>query len=164
MSGNRRSSPVLTRQEEVKLAKGIDFRASLGVGLDYYQLSFIIQRSLLDLVTANPERITSLEKTNQYPSYDYCIRFAKRNNLVLRCISELNKGREQLTEKELREWQHATGLMINENKDIISNPARVLNFVETSFELSAGKTKVLAQKKEDVMYLVSLQVPGITQC
>ena len=51
-------------------------------------------------------------------------------------------------EKELREWQHVTGLMINENKDIISNPARVLNFVETSFELSAGKTKVLAQKRK----------------
>ena len=118
-----RLSPVFTRQEEVKLAKAIDFRASLGVGLDYYQLSLIIQRSLLDLVTANPERITSLEKTNQYPSYDYCVRFARRNNLVLRCFSELNKGREQLTEEELREWQHATGLMMNENKDIISNPA-----------------------------------------
>ena len=78
-----RSSIVLSWQDEVSLAKTNDFRASIGVGLDYYQLTLIIQRTLLDFFNANNERITSWEKTNKFPSFDYWFCFSRRNNMAL---------------------------------------------------------------------------------
>ena len=143
-----KKSLVMEREKEVRLAARMDERCSLGVGLDYYQAALIIQRCLQDIVSANPGRMTGFENSNQFPDYQWCRRFAARNNLVLRVASEMKRGKEQLTEKELREWFRQTALMMQEPvvQDILKNPARVLNFDETSIDLSAGRVRVLGRK------------------
>lgn len=152
-AGRGKPSQVMTRKEEDKLATAMDRRAGMGVGLDYMQAARLIQKCLQDLVVSNLQRRTGFEDSDQFPSYGYVLRFAKRNNLVLRKTFELSKGREQLTETELREWLELTGRMMEENSSICQDPRRVFNYDETSFERSAGNVKVLRKRG-------SKRVPG----
>lgn len=128
--GRGRRSQVFSKDEETKVAEKINERASLGVGLSYEQLAALVQECLLGLVAANPSRKTGLEESEQYPSYRYCLRFAKRNGLVLRSTSELSRGREGVTIEDIRGWQDETyDLLVKEWPELWNDPRRIFNQV-----------------------------------
>ena len=145
-SGWGRKSEVFTWEEEEKLTTAMDVRAGMGVGFGYPQMALWIQILLKDLISANPGRRSGFEETDQFPPYDFCRRVAKRHDMILRKAWELSKGREQLTEEELRVWQDLTEKMMQENADICQDPRRLWNYDETSFERSAGNIKVLRKR------------------
>ena len=145
--GRGRRSSVFTDNEEKEIADAVDVRQGLGAGLDYPQLASFLQECLKELLEANPGRSSKFEDTDQLPNYDFCWRFVRRNNLVLRTTSELSKTRELLTEAEVRGWQELTYQnLVKENPEIWDDPRRLFNEDETSFELSGGKVKVLAKR------------------
>ena len=90
-SGNKLS--CLTQQEEISIVAHIKWRASIGCGMDWRQLEFLIQEVLLGVKESNPERTTGYESTGQMPNKDFVKRLAKRHNLSLRRTSEISKGK-----------------------------------------------------------------------
>ena len=72
--------------------KHVKWRVSVGCGVDWRQLQFLIQEVLLGIKEANPDRSTGYENTGQLPNIYFVRRLAERHNLSLRRTSEISKG------------------------------------------------------------------------
>ena len=98
--GSGQYSKVLSLNEEAKIIQHVKWRASIGCGVDWAQLQLLIQEVLVAITTSNPDRLTGYENCGQLPNM-----FFVRNNLSLRRTAEISKGRQVLTEADLRLWQ-----------------------------------------------------------
>lgn len=90
--GSGRQSTCLTEEEEAAIVKHVKWRVSVGCGVDWRQLQFLIQEVLLGIKEANPDRSTGYENTGQLPNIYFVRRLAERHNLSLRRTSEISKG------------------------------------------------------------------------
>ena len=70
----------------------------------------------------------------------------------------ISKGRQIVSEEELRLWQDDTWKFFSSNPELLEalqDKSRVFNLDETSIELGINKKKVLTQRGTKVLYNVS---------
>jgi hypothetical protein len=66
--GSGGANKVLSIDEEASIVSHVKWRASVGCGITWSQLTSLIQEVLIALTTSNPERQTGFEKTGQLPN------------------------------------------------------------------------------------------------
>ena len=94
--GSGGANKVLTIEEEASIVSHVKWRASVGCGITWSQLTSLIQEVLSALTTSNPERHTGFEKTGQLPNINFVRRSAEGHNLSLRRTAEFSKGKAKL--------------------------------------------------------------------
>ena len=100
-----RESKVLSSKEEKEIVKYINWKASIGYGVNWQMVQLLVQEVCVKVTSVNPGRVTGLEKSGQLPNMSWVRRFARRHNLVLRRTAEISKGRQVVTPAELALWQ-----------------------------------------------------------
>ena len=95
-SGNKfvgagKQSIVFTKDEEERIVQFVIDRVNLGVGVDFHQLSLIIQELLIELKKGDKERYIPPSWEKCYPQDTFVRRFADRNNISLREAIKLEK-------------------------------------------------------------------------
>jgi len=135
---------VFTKSEEEKIVQVVKLRCSLGLGCTIPQVATLIEESLNELQAANPNRIPPFE--NNRPSYKWTWAWARRQNLVLRTGSELTSAREKVSEADLALWKTDLDCFMSENQELFSDPRRIFNYDEHSFNLGAIQMKTLSEK------------------
>lgn len=93
--GSGGANKVLSVEEEASIVAHVKWRASVGCGITWFQLTSLIQEILIALTTSNPERQTGFEKTGQLPNINFVRRLAERHNLSLRRTAEISKGKSR---------------------------------------------------------------------
>ena len=91
--GSGRKLACLSQEEECAIVSHVKWRASVGCGVDWRQLQFLIQEVLLGVKEANLSRTTGYENSGQLPNIHFVRRLAERHNLSLRRTSEISKGK-----------------------------------------------------------------------
>ena len=156
--GSGKKSVCLSSQEELLIIEHVKERVKIGCGVDFQQLQNLIQKSLLALVRNFPGRKTGYEECGQRPNRYFVRRFIERHNISLRRSSEISKGRQILTEADLKNWQEDTLKFMSNKPELraaLKDPARIFNMDETSVELGSSTRKVLAEKNTKVIYSIS---------
>ena len=100
-----RESKVLSSKEEKEIVKHINWKASIGYGVNWQMVQLLVQEVCVKVTSVNPGRVTGLEKSGQLPNMSWVRRFARRHNLVLRRTAEIFKGRQVVTPAVLALWQ-----------------------------------------------------------
>ena len=156
--GSGQYSIVLTLTEEADLLQHVKWRASIGCGVDWIQLQLLIQEVLLAVTTSNPERVTGYEKSGQLPNMSYVRRLSEKYNLSLRRTAEISKGRQILTEADLRLWQKDTVDYLwskPELAEALQDPSRIFNQDETSVQIGSSCKRILAEVGTKVLMSIS---------
>ena len=91
--GSGGANKVLSIDEEASIVSHVKWRASVGCGITWSQLTSLIQEVLVALANSNPERQTGFENTGQLPNINFVRRLAERHNLSLRRTAEISKGK-----------------------------------------------------------------------
>ena len=102
--GGGRKSRIFTTEEEAKLVSFVSHRMSLGCGLDFSQLSLVIQELAIAVKSSNKDREFPSTWEELFPPQPYVRTFIRRNNLVLRSTLNLNLARAVLTVVDLKKW------------------------------------------------------------
>ena len=134
--------------EKADLLQHVKWRASIGCGVDWIQLQLCIQEVLLAVTTSNPERVTGYEKSGQLPNMSYVRRLSEKYNLSLRRTAEISKGRQILSEADLRLWQKDTVEYLwskPELAEALQDPSRIFNQDETSVQIGSSCKRILAE-------------------
>ena len=74
--GSGRKQICLSEKEEDKILQHVKWRASVGYGVNWHQLTLLIQEVLIAVKSVNPTRKTGYEDSNQLPNIDFVRRFA----------------------------------------------------------------------------------------
>ena len=90
--GSGRKSLCLTPEEETVIMNHVKWRSQIGCGMDFSQLQSLVQKTLLALVSANPDRKTGYEDVGQRPNRFFIRRLVERHNLSLRRTAKISKG------------------------------------------------------------------------
>ena len=90
--GSGRKSLCLTSEEETVIMNHVKWRSQIGCGMDFSQLQSLVQKTLLALVSANPDRKTGYEDVGQRPNRFFIRRLVERHNVSLRRTAEISKG------------------------------------------------------------------------
>ena len=77
--------------EEKRIVQFVTDRANLGVGVDFHQLSLIIQELLIELKKGDEERYIPPTWEKCYPQDTFVRRFTDRNNISLREAIKVEK-------------------------------------------------------------------------
>ena len=134
------------------------WRASIGCGVDWAQLQLLIQEVLVAITTSNPDRLTGYENCGQLPNMFFVRRLADRNNLSLRRTAEISKGRQVLTEADLRLWQKDAVDYLWSKPELVEalqDPSRIFNQDETSVQIGSSSQRVLAERGTKVLFSIS---------
>ena len=90
--GSGHKSLCLTSEEETVIMNHVKWRSQIGCGMDFSQLQSLVQKTLLALVSANPDRKTGYEDVGQRPNRFFIRRLVERHNVSLRRTAEISKG------------------------------------------------------------------------
>ena len=94
----------LNKKEEKKIKDHALYKARIGYGESWKLLRMLIQKMLVRIKTASPNRMTGLEEQGQFPSISWVRRFAVRNNISLRKCSIISKGRAVISPQDIALW------------------------------------------------------------
>ena len=147
--GGGRTSSVFTQEEESNLVQFVSNRLSVGCGMDFCQLSLIIQELANALKASNPDREFPSSWESNFPHKSYVRRFIKRNNLVLRRTMPLSRARAMLTYSDLDNWYtDISGRFVNNPRfaDCFTDPRKMYNQDETPITWGIEHQRVLAIK------------------
>ena len=140
---------MFTDDEEKRIVKFVTDRVNLGVGVDFHQLSCVLQELLLELSKGDKERHIPASWVKCYPESTFVRRFAERNNISLRRTMALSHARACLTVYDLKLWFSNIRERFFENPDfseVWKNPRRIFNQDETALEMGSEHQIVLAPK------------------
>ena len=85
-------------------------------------------------------------------------RLADRNNLSLRRTAEISKGRQVLTEADLRLWQKDAVNYLWSKPELVEtlqDPSRIFNQDETSVQIGSSSQRVLAERGTKILFSIS---------
>ena len=147
--GGGRKSGIFTTEEEAKLVSFVSHRMSLGCGLDFSQLSLVIQELAIAVKSSNKDREFPSTWEELFPPQSYVRTFIRRNNLVLRSTLNLNLARAVLTVVDLKKWfdDLYNGFVSNPKfAECFKDARRIYNQDETAISWGNEHQRVLAEK------------------